>query len=385
MLNKLLNVLTSLRLTVVLLGLALVLVFIGTIAQVRLGLYIVQEHYFSSFFIWWGPQGSNFKMPVFPGGFLIGGLLLINLIAAHIKRFELSRKKLGIFTIHAGLILLLVGQLLTQLYQVESYMTIEEGAHKNYSEGRSSELAIIDTTDKENLVVAIPQKFLAKQKEIAHPSLPFKLNVRSFYENSDPKIEGRKLAFDERPFQVAMNQRNIPATTIEISTDDGPKGPFTVSNWQTERNLIQHMGDVFTSRFTPEMVHPSTFEYKGRSYEIAMRPVRYYKPFTIQLLDFTHDRYAGTEIPKNFSSRIRLIREQTKEDRTIDIYMNNPLRYWGETYYQGGFEPGDTVTILQVVRNPSWLTPYIACTLVGVGLLVQFLSHLIAFGKKRTA
>ena len=63
--------------------------------------------------------------------------------------------------------------------------------------------------------------------------------------------------------------------------------------------------------------------------------------------------------------------------------MNNPLRYWGETYYQGGFEPGDTVSILQVVRNPSWLTPYIACTLVSAGLLFQFLYHLIGFARKR--
>ena len=83
-------------------------------------------------------------------------------------------------------------------------------------------------------------------------------------------------------------------------------------------------------------------------------------------------------------SRVRLISGETEENREVEIYMNNPLRYWGETYYQGGFEPGDTVTILQVVRNPSWLTPYIACALVGAGLLIQFLSHLVGFAKKRS-
>jgi len=51
---------------------------------------------------------------------------------------------------------------------------------------------------------------------------------------------------------------------------------------------------------------------------------------------------------------------------------------------QGSFDPrNDAVSILQVVRNPSWLTPYIACSLVGMGLLYQFLSHLVAFAKKR--
>ena len=387
MLRKLLQVLTSLRLTVVLLALALGLVFIGTIAQVQLGLYVVQEQFFSRYFIWWGPQGSNFKIPVYPGGYLLGGLLLINLIAAHIKRFELSKKKLGIFLVHAGLILLLVGQLISQLFQVESFMAIEEGSQKNYSEnGRLSELAVIDVTDPEtDTVVAIPQQVVAKRKEITHPALPFKINVRSFYENADPKLDGARIAFDERPFQVAMNKRNIPAANIEIMTDEGSKGTFAVSNWQAEKNLIQIMAESFTRSFNPEMVRPGRFEYKSRTYEVAMRPVRYYKPFTIQLRDFTHDRYAGTEIPKNFSSEIRLVNEKTGEDRTILIYMNNPLRYWGETYYQGGFEPGDTVSILQVVRNPSWLTPYVACALVSIGLLVQFLYHLIAFAKKRTA
>jgi hypothetical protein len=33
--------------------------------------------------------------------------------------------------------------------------------------------------------------------------------------------------------------------------------------------------------------------------------------------------------------------------------------------------------------NPSWLTPYFSCVLVGVGLVVQFIQHLLGFAKKR--
>jgi hypothetical protein len=386
MLNKVVDILTSLKLTVICLTLALGLVFIGTLAQVSLGLYIVQEQYFGSYIAWPNFPGTNIKFP-YPGGYLIGGVLLINLIAAHIQRFELSKKKFGIFVIHAGLILLLVGQLLTQLFQVESYMAIEEGDTKNYSEsGRLSEIAIIDVTDtNENTVVAIPQQILADNKEIRHASLPFTVKVQSFYENADPNLQGSKLSFVEKSFQVAMNKRNIPAANVEIITDEGTKGPFALSNWQTEKNLIKIMAESFSSSFNLAMIEPGSFSYKGRQYEIAMRPKRYYKDFSIELLDFTHDRYLGTEIPKNFSSRVRLINPTTKENREVLIYMNNPLRYGGETYYQGGFEPGDTITILQVVRNPSWLTPYIACALVSFGLLFQFLFHLVGFAKKRLA
>jgi len=386
-LSKLVNLLTSLRLTVICLTLALGLVFIGTLAQVRLGLYVVQEHYFSSFFVWWGPEGAAWKIPVWPGGYLLGTVLLVNLIAAHIKRFELSKKKFGIFIIHAGIIILLIGQLASQLYQVESYMAIEEGDSKNYSEsGRESELAVIDVSGtNENFVVAIPQGVLAKNKEISHPSLPFKLRVDSFYDNADPKLGDGNITFQQQPFQTSMNRRNIPAAALQVVSSDGTKGPFQISNWQSEDRLVGVLVTNYGSRFSAAMVEPARFSHAGRDYEMVMRPVRYYKPFTVQLLDFTHDRYRGTEIPKNFSSRIKLMRPETGENREALIYMNNPLRYWGETYYQGGFEPGDTISILQVVRNPSWLAPYIACALVSLGLTVQFLSHLVGFARKRSA
>jgi hypothetical protein len=78
MLDRLVKFFTSLKLTVVLLSLGLVLVFWGTIAQVDLGLYKAQNEFFRSFFIFWHPGNSNVKIPIFPGGYLIGGLLLIN-------------------------------------------------------------------------------------------------------------------------------------------------------------------------------------------------------------------------------------------------------------------------------------------------------------------
>ncbi len=388
--SKVLDIFTSLRLTVVCLALALGLVFIGTLAQVKLGLYVVQEQFFNSYFVWWKPENGSFKFPVYPGGYLLGGLLLINLIAAHIKRFELSKKKIGIFLAHFGLILLLVGQLFTQLFQVESYMRIEEGQSKNYSEsGRTAELVVIDKSADASLdtVTAIPQRLLAHKSEITAAGLPFKVKVNSFWENSMPRLGGGKLDFEQRPFETSLDSQNIPAASITIETSEGPKGPFMLSNWKTQYELVQRVAMGFGDRFNSSLVGPETFLYNGHQYELALRPVRYYKPHTIQLVDFTHDIYRGTDIPKNFSSRVKLIQPETGENREVLIYMNNPLRYAGETYYQGGFDPNanDTVTILQVVRNPSWLTPYVACSLVGLGLLYQFLSHLIVFAKKRTA
>src|SRR5581483_4014296 len=166
---------SSLRLTLVFLALAFLLVFAGTLAQVNLGLYTVQSEFFRSFFVYWTPKGAHWKIPVFPGGWLIGLVLTVNLLAAHITRFRFSRGKIGILIVHSGLILLLLGQFFTERYQVESTMRLEVGVPRNYSEdSRQTELAIIDSTDPtQDSVVSIPASMLEKGGDIHPATLPF--------------------------------------------------------------------------------------------------------------------------------------------------------------------------------------------------------------------
>src|SRR5260221_7478207 len=96
-----------------------------------------------------------------------------------------------------------------------------------------------------------------------------------------------------------------------------------------------------------------------------------------------HKRDAGLVLPKNCESRIRLVDLSRHEDRETLIYMNHPLRYQGMTFYQSGFDNNDTTTILQVVQNPSWLIPYISCSLIALGMVIQFGMHLTSFVRRR--
>ena len=82
----------SLRLTVVLIALSIVLVFWATLAQVHLGVWGVQQKFFHSFFVYEGL--GELRVPVFPGGYLIGGLLLVNLLSAHVYRFKAGWRKI---------------------------------------------------------------------------------------------------------------------------------------------------------------------------------------------------------------------------------------------------------------------------------------------------
>ena len=108
MLDRIYRFLTSLRLTVTLLAFGIVLVFIGTIAQADEGLYYAQVRYFKQWWIWGITMFGHRIMIPYPGGYLIGFLLLTNLAFAYHKRFELSRKKTGIYLTHIGVILLLI-------------------------------------------------------------------------------------------------------------------------------------------------------------------------------------------------------------------------------------------------------------------------------------
>jgi hypothetical protein len=407
--DRLISFFSSLRLTVVCLGLGLVLVFWGTLAQVDLGLYKAQNEFFRSFLIYWGPKAATWKIPIFPGGYLVGGLLLINLVTAHFKRFVWTRKKIGIWMVHIGVILLLLGQLLTDMLSRESHMWLTPGNPKNYSDSTGQEeLAVVDTTDpKFDEVVAFPQSLVAQKGDLRDAHLPFTLRIKDYFVNSVPRIRapmvengpaqatagiGQRLEFPSAPPTAAMDSRNIPAAIVEIVSPEGSLGTWVVSNWLVEEKLVQvlqtdirkSVGDSFGRRLSDLLLEPQQFTFRGRTYRIAFRPVRFYKPYNLQLLKFSHDIYQGTDIPKNFSSRVQLQRPDTGEKREVLIYMNNPLRYAGETYYQSGFDDVDpTVTILQVVHNPSWLTPYFSCILVGAGLVVQFLTHLLGFATKR--
>ena len=114
-------------------------------------------------------------------------VLLINLLAAHFQRFKFSKKKIGIFLTHAGLILMLLGQIVTDQFQVESNMRLEEGQSKNHSISREiCELVIIDKKNNEtDTYASIPAEALEAGKKFEMGKLPFEVIVEDYFENSD--------------------------------------------------------------------------------------------------------------------------------------------------------------------------------------------------------
>lgn len=396
--KKWLAPLSSLRLTVTLLALGIVVTFFGTLAQTEDGLYIAQQRYFRSWFSIWSPHDPGWKwiqIPL-PGGYLLGTLLVLNLIAAHTTRFKPSWRKAGIFMTHMGVLMLLLGQLATDMFSRESRMNFAEGESRSYSEDfQKTELAFVTAaaTNGMDLVIAIPDTLLARGGEIRHAQLPFTVRVREYAENATvraraPMVDtnrapaategvGARAIFDRQPPVRSMDDRNMPGTVVELL---GPNGA-SLGTWLFHLNLDEQ-----------------SVAAGGTTWTAILRPTRYYQPFSVELLKATHDVFVGTRtaadprgLAKNFASRVRIDRPSTGERREVDISMNQPLRYDGLTFYQHQMfreemeRGGRQRSGLQVVRNPSWLAPYIGTLLVLAGLLVQFLMHLVEFIRKRTA
>jgi hypothetical protein len=401
---KALTALASLRLTVWLFVLAIALVFFGTLAQVDEGIWTVLSKYFRTglarvpfqVFVRFGQIFFNLSQDIsvpgafpFPGGWLIGGCLLANLLAAHATRFKLTWKRSGILVLHAGLVVMMVSELITGLLAVESRMFIKTGQSANFLQHHLRlEMAMVDSSNPDHDdVVMIPGSILRKGGTIQNDLLPFDVEVLKYMVNSDlyekapegvtnPATDGSGLTVVavEQPevSGAAAEQRDDIASMFVTFKEKGTGkalGTYLVSQWFTWNPLVPP--------------HPEHVSCKGKTYDVSLRRERMYQPFTIHLLEFHHDKYLGTETPRNYSSRIRLVDPSQDEDREFVISMNEPLRYAGDTFYQSGVLPGDQGTILQVVNNPGWLMPYISCVLVSVGMILHFGLHLIGFLGRR--
>ena len=355
----------SFQLTVVLLALLMVLVVLCTLAQVEMGTAGAVNVFMRSFFVMRQFSFLPFPIPTFPGGALVGLLLTMNLIAKTID-IKPTWSKSGMWLIHTGLVVLFAGEFVAGMMQVDTNLSIEVGQTVNYVQSyKNTELAVIDVTDPAwDEVYSVPDTLLSKGGAVAIPGTPITLNVKRYFPNAElsnlepgapPSLAtagvGTGASVVERPVVSADNEMNQTSAFVEPVAGGRSYGTWLAS---------------------VALGAPQSFTHEGRTYLLSMRLRRQYLPYAFTLKQFRHDVYPGTDIPKNFSSLVQVVNPLRQESREVLIYMNQPLRYEGKTFYQASFGKNDTLSILSVVENPGWLLPYISCVLVSLGLLVHF-------------
>ncbi len=522
-LARLLMPLASLRLTVVLFAMAIFLIFAGTLAQVDKDIWEVVDQYFRTFFAWisfqvFFPQaffsGAPPKVPggfYFPGGWLIGGAMGINLLAAHALRFKvqargprlavglaviavgalltwmvvvggsgkdtiegaapfawstmwtviqwllvgcwlagawalarldrsrkierwglavaeavlcgvlawiflrsdgaalgdssmrilwqltkgglaglvllagcvlLFRKRAGIVLLHAGIALVMANELVVHSLHVETQMQIREGETINFvQDSRTVELAVIDPSDPKTVdVVVVPRSLLTSDELIHDANLPFDVQVDKYLKNSELKPIGsdkKNLATAGAGLKLTAEPRRAGTGTDTGGNVDRTAAYVTLLDKQSHEPIGTYLVSI--------ELQPQDVKLGDKTYELALRFKRTYKPYAMRLEDVRFDKYLGTQTAKNYSSDLRLTDATRGVDRDVKIWMNNPLRFAGETFYQSSyFDDGQREgTVLQVVSNAGWMIPYVACMLVAIGMLAQFSITLVRFLNRR--
>jgi hypothetical protein len=385
--------LADLRITVTLFALSLFLVFYGTLAQIDKGVWTVVSDYFRSALVWIPLKTVLFRtvnvpgaIP-YPGGWLLGGLLLVNLLAAHIVSFKLTWRRIGIWLIHSGIVLMMIGEVVTGLCQVEGQMRITLDDSTNFVEYPSRpELAIVDASDYQvDHVTVVPTAMLRRGGLIRDEQLPFDVEVMRYMVNSDlqnarpdapndaTRGQGMRIVALDRPEGVGVD----PDQKVDLAS-----AYVTLKRKDNGESLGTYMVSVL-------LLEPERIAVDGKQYEVSLRFKRSARPYRFHLNKLNVQFYQNTEVPKDYSSFIHLSDPETKEERDVRIWMNNPLSYRGETFYQIGVHQDEMnrwrMTTLQVVSNPGWVLPYLSCLLVASGMLFHFGLSLARFLQRRAA
>ena len=235
----LVDTLASLKLTVLLLILSMILILLGTFEQVHWGIWHVQKVYFSSWLCFYPMDPTApLRIPL-PAGFTLGALLIVNLAFAHVRHFKASAAKVGNLMIHAGLLLLLGGGFVTAIYQEESAMIIPEGEQRNYSEAfRDFEIALVEKSTAGDVVVTIPDSILrdiaAKKTpaDVELPGTPYTLVVQTYHPNAMIRAKSQMSdGIDLKATQGIGARTELAYKPLPESYDDNkPNAPTGSSN-----------------------------------------------------------------------------------------------------------------------------------------------------------
>ncbi|MBI1327322.1 MAG: hypothetical protein GC136_06725 [Alphaproteobacteria bacterium] len=320
------------------------LLVIGTLAQQNAGIYEVQQTYFHSwiFFL--------FGVVPFPGGFTLIGLTALSLFIKTIFFSEWKWQKAGIIITHMGVLLLLLGGMVTTLIMREGFVLLREGAEKNYYESYTERQLVIRSPDV----------------------TPANAGVQYF------KMDASFRWHDMGDIKVASTCRNINIITRDEQEVDNPWGmakfmalecaPPAKEEEANIAGLTFMQGGKTYIAFDGMKNVPQLDDGRIVSVERARTNI----PFNIRLDKFIHENHPGTTIPVRFTSNLSLREGEIVWPAVTD--MNKPLRYKGYTIFQSSFAEdadGTKASILSVVENKGRLLPYIATLIICIGLLLH--------------
>lgn len=325
----------------------MILLIAGTVAQKEMGLYAAQHMFFSSWILWLGP------LPL-PGTYTTLSFISIALLLKFFAYSPWKRSQAGIIITHLGVLVLMVGGLLTALTQKEGFIALHEGQSTNLISDYHQRILKIEKND--DIFLIQPFDTISTNSTIP---LPFEARILQTCKNCKPEMAknpdvrnglAEKIELISAPLEKE-NEANLSGITMQIS------------------NAGNTIDGIYV--MMEEIPHKPEITFKGDRYVFSLGRAEDLMPFTIELQKFTRDMHPGTNIARGFSSSVIVGDEEVQWPAIIQ--MNEPLRYKGYTFYQSSFaiRPDGEVSILSVVHNKGRAFPYLASLIIFIGLSVH--------------
>ena len=377
LLGSVFALLSSLELAVVLVVYLGILTWLGTLAQVELGLFRTQQIYFEGWFV--PILGGLLRIP---GAYPVMALMCINLLLGGIARMRWNWRNAGILVTHLGIAMLFLQGFVKMHYSTSGHLTLyEKQQGASFVSFHDWEIALYEQkgdTVRERVVpaAAFKQAVGVVPAVVGAPDLPFAVEIRHFHENTTPLPKGPMVqttmpvvngVFLQVDAQAPERERNIAGCYATIRGTASNQVLAEAVLWGLSRDQRRQ---------------PFTFEVDGTRWGIDLRRVTQDLPFSVKLDRFVRVTYPGTELPKEFSSYVT-VRDEDGNTESSHIYMNAPLRKDGFVLYQASWGPErggpPYFSQFEVARNPSDRWSIVACAVIGIGMTVHFLRKLLNY------
>jgi hypothetical protein len=343
----------------------IIYLIIGTVAQKYVGLYDATQTYFYAPIIWLGP------IPL-PGFSLLLAFIFLSLCANLIFKGLWSVRNSGIILTHISVMLLIGGGFVTGIFSQEGYVDLAEGQSKAYfNDYHSREFVLIDDAGRTVSSIAFDEldiksaKTVTKENAINFDGFDFDIEILNKCRNCG--IKAREELWEKNNYRSMAAHMQIFDKKAEMQNEENMGGLLIrISNLER----IEETGIYVVLEDVPQR---PTITVADKTYTISLRKIIRKLPFSVQLIDFEKEAYSGTQMAKEYQSRVR-VREENSLWETV-ISMNEPLRYKGYSFYQSSYiqTPEGPISVLAVVKNSGRSFPYIASIAICIGLILHLL------------
>lgn len=359
------------------------LTWLGTLEQVEKGIHRVQEEYFES---WWVLAKTGPIRLLLPGGYITMGLFTVNLLIGGLVRIRKTRRTAGVIVAHIGIALMMVGGLVEHATSKYGRIVLFEGeSGDQFEEYAGWELAIWDASQQSGVTeYLIPEEDFDdltgdSKRDFTQFELPFEVRLGHFFRNCQPrKAVGVGVGGVTAP---VCEDYFLEALPRQVEEERDFRGVYV---WVKKPDTTVENTFLWGRRPVPW-----SFESGGRTWAMVLRRKTYTMPFSLRLEKFTKDDHPGMTMARSFSSDVTKILPDGTEE-AVHIRMNEPLRDGGLVIYQASYgpqqgQPGEPFSVLAVSRNPSDRMPWVAVSIIAIGLAWTMFDRLMEFIKRERA